>query len=332
MQQAIKNQFALGSPWKVQDPFLICGFLHNDYPKSDGNLGPAASLEGRNIGMDFEVKDGFRMYHGERIPGFPAHPHRGFETITLVRQGFVDHADSLGSFGRYGQGDVQWMTAGSGVQHSEMFPLLNQDKGNPFELFQLWINLPKKDKMVDPDYKMFWFEHVPHAVADGVTVEVIAGEFNGVKALTPPQHSWAHDNANEVAVWLITLQPGATLELPKVSTTVNRSLYYYRGGHIKVNGHRASAMTGFELDAVVSCIVEAEDKAEILVLQGRPINEPVAHQGPFVMNSREDLLQTIYDYQATQFGGWPWNRSDVVHGFEPRRFAKHANGHEESPE
>ena len=129
------------------DPFIF-GMVHQDrYPAGNGQLGPRQELlQGREIGMDFSDKDGFSMYHGEEVPGFPAHPHRGFETVTIVRKGLVDHADSLGATARYGEGDVQWLTTGAGVQHSEMFPLLSTEHDNPLELFQLWLNLPEQDK------------------------------------------------------------------------------------------------------------------------------------------------------------------------------------------
>ena len=125
----------LGFPWATRDPFLFCVHHLDFYPKGNGRGGPAASLRGRQIGNDFIIKDGWRMYHGAKIPGFPAHPHRGFETVTVVQRGMVDHADSMGAAGRYVGGDVQWMTAGSGVQHSEMFPLLEENQGNTLELF-----------------------------------------------------------------------------------------------------------------------------------------------------------------------------------------------------
>ena len=144
----------LGFQWQTLDPFLFCVHHEDFFPKGNDSLGPALSLAGRNIGQDFVTKDGWRMYHGEKVPGFPGHPHRGFETITVVRKGLVDHADSAGGLGRYGNGDVQWMTAGKGLLHSEMFPLLNRDSENPMELFQIWLNLPKKSKMVDPCYVM----------------------------------------------------------------------------------------------------------------------------------------------------------------------------------
>ena len=139
----ISNIKPLGFTWEVKNPFLFCAHHLDHYPAGNENMGPAASLKGRNLGEDFELKDGWRMYHGRTIPGFPEHPHRGFETITIVLKGFVDHSDSWGQAGRYGMGDVQWMTAGSGLQHSEMFPLLNMDGDNPAELFQVWLNLPK---------------------------------------------------------------------------------------------------------------------------------------------------------------------------------------------
>ena len=129
---SILNIFPIDFQWTTFDPFLFCAYHYDLYPKANKEFGPNESLEGRNIGQDFTIKNGYRMYHGDVAPGFPVHPHRGFETITLVRKGFVDHADSLGAAGRYGTGDVQWMTAGRGIQHSEMFPLLHQDQDNQF--------------------------------------------------------------------------------------------------------------------------------------------------------------------------------------------------------
>ena len=125
---AIKKIKQLGPQWQTQDPFLFCAYHKDQYPRGNAQLGPNAPLEGRNLGMDFQLKDGWRMYHGTTVPGFPAHPHRGFETVTIVEEGFADHSDSLGAAGRFGNGDVQWMTAGKGVQHSEMFPLLDTEK------------------------------------------------------------------------------------------------------------------------------------------------------------------------------------------------------------
>ena len=124
---AIESVEPLGFPWKTRDPFVFCVYHNDRYPAGNDEQGPAASLAGRRIGNDFTIRDGWRMYHGDVVPGFPQHPHRGFETVTVVRQGLVDHSDSMGAAGRYGRGDTQWMTAGSGVQHAEMFPLVHLD-------------------------------------------------------------------------------------------------------------------------------------------------------------------------------------------------------------
>ena len=177
---AVKNIFPLGFPWKTQDPFLFCVYHADAYPKGNEQMGPAASLEGRNLGQDFTLKDGWRMYHGRTVPGFPAHPHRGFETVTIVRKGIVDHSDSMGAAARFGHGDVQWLTSGKGLQHAEMFPLLKQEEENPLELFQLWLNLPKKSKFVEPHFKMLWGETIPKIQiqdANGKTtsIELTAG-------------------------------------------------------------------------------------------------------------------------------------------------------------
>src|ERR1044071_1774244 len=135
MSTPIKQIRPLGFPWETADPFLFCVYHNDAYPAGNDAMGPAASLAGRDIGQDFAGKDGWRMYHGQIVPGFPRHPHRGFETVTVTRRGFIDHSDSLGATARYGDGAVQWMTAGSGIVHAEMFPLLNPSGQEPAELF-----------------------------------------------------------------------------------------------------------------------------------------------------------------------------------------------------
>src|SRR5205085_10083075 len=154
----------LGFPWATIDPFLFCAWHEDAYPQGNGRLGPKASLAGREIGSDFSRKDGWSMYHGDSVPGFPAHPHRGFETVTIVRKGLIDHSDSLGATARFGEGDVQWVTAGEGLVHSEMFPLLDTQQDNPLELFQIWLNLPRRSKMAEPHFTMLWNEQVPRLV------------------------------------------------------------------------------------------------------------------------------------------------------------------------
>jgi redox-sensitive bicupin YhaK (pirin superfamily) len=155
----------LGFPWHTQDPFLFCVHHDDAYPEGNEQLGPNASLAGRKLGMDFEGKDGWRMYHGDVVPGFPQHPHRGFETVTLVRRGLIDHSDSLGATARFGGGDAQWLTAGEGIVHSEMFPLLNPTEPNPLELFQIWLNLPSVGKLVPAHFSMLWEQSIPKVLA-----------------------------------------------------------------------------------------------------------------------------------------------------------------------
>jgi redox-sensitive bicupin YhaK (pirin superfamily) len=190
---SVMNLFDLDFPWQTQHPFLFCVYHKDDFPKGNGKSGPKASLVGRNIGQDFNSVDGWNMYHGEIVPGFPAHPHRGFETITVVNEGLVDHADSLNAAGRYGGGDTQWMTAGKGVQHSEMFPLVNEEQGNPLVMFQIWINLPAKNKMVKPHFAMLWGKdtplwNVPMSKERSVQLKLSQGSSMGIDHLHPHQN------------------------------------------------------------------------------------------------------------------------------------------------
>lgn len=333
MMNPILSIKPLGFQWETADPFLFCVHHEDYFPKGNEQMGPATEfLKGRHMGDDFIIKDGFRMYHGKTVPGFPGHPHRGFETITVVRKGIVDHADSLGAAGRYGNGDVQWMTAGKGVQHSEMFPLIHADKDNTMELFQIWLNLPKKNKMVEPHFKMLWRESIPNYIHTDAnqkktTVEVIAGKLADKTAVAPPPDSWAADPKNEVAVWNIKMQAGATFTLPKASAGINRTLYFYEGNQIKLSGNTITKYNAVQLKSDVEVIIEGgTEETSILILQGKPINEPVMQYGPFVMNTKEEINQAFEDYHKTQFGGWPWPKYDQVHDRTKTRFAKHADG------
>lgn len=333
----ILGMVPLGMHWPTTDPFLFCAHHDDHYPAGNDELGPAASLQGRNLGRDFAGIDGWRMYHGERVPGFPHHPHRGFETVTIVRKGLVDHADSLGAAARYGQGDVQWLTAGGGILHSEMMPLLDRDRSNPLELFQVWLNLPRTDKMAPPYFTMFWGDTVPRWVGrdeDGRAIEItmVAGTYEGLTPPAPPPNSWASRPDSDVAIWTIKLAAHARWTLPAARPGVNRMLYFFRGTSLQAADRTIPSYHGLSLEGARDIALQAGDsEVELLLLQGRPIGEPIARHGPFVMNTQDELKTAYSDYRRTRFGGWPWDRPDPVYPREEGRFARHADGRVERP-
>ena len=337
---SILEKIPLGFPWVTADPFLFCVHHDDAYPAGDERMAPDAKyLAGRQLGSDFEVKDGFRMYHGEVVPGFPGHPHRGFETVTIVRKGHIDHSDSLGAAARFGSGDTQWLTAGKGVVHSEMFPLIEKEQPNHLELFQIWLNLPASDKMVDPYFTMLWSKHVPrvrHVDAAGRTTEitVIAGELEGQRAPAPPPNSWAARPDTDVAIWTIHLEAGATWTLPPAkSEAAVRVLYFFDGTTLRIGDDTLEGHAGAVVKSDAPVVLEAgPGGADILMLQGRPIGEPVVQHGPFVMNKREEIQRAMLDYRETRFGGWPWPSDGPVHPRDAGRFAKHADGRVEKIE
>ena len=339
MTNAILEVSALTRPWGGIDPFLFCAHHLDRYPASDGAMGvPLPKLGGRPLGNDFSNQDGFSQYFGERVPGFPAHPHRGFETITYLRRGHVDHSDSMGATARYGAGDVQWLTAGRGIQHAEMFPLLDRGPDNTLELFQIWFNLPASDKFVEPEFKMLWGEQLPvwrqadPQDASAINeVTVIAGTLTpaGGKPLqppSPPRHSWAAREDSEVAIWVLRLSPGQRLSLPAaVRDDTRRVLHVFAGETLRVDGQELPAQQSIELRATSTCEVENNGSSllEIMLMQGRPIGEPVAAGGPFVMNTDAELHQARVDYGRTSFGGWPWQGPAPVHPADADRFARY---------
>lgn len=332
----IINIKPLGFMWPVSDPFLFCAHHLDFFPAGNDDMGPDPSLlKGRNIGQDFNIKDGWRMYHGETVPGFPSHPHRGFETVTIVMKGFVDHSDSYGQSGRYGNGDVQWMTAGAGLQHCEMFPLLNQDRENPAELFQVWVNLPGAKKFVKPHFKMLWAEEIPVLKSEtkngkSTQINLITGNFDKVASAIPAPDSWAADPDNEVAIWTIKMEAETQLKIPPASKQAKRSIYFYHGSSLCINGTEVASNQAIEVKANEELnIVNGNSICFLLMLQGIPISEPVVQYGPFVMNTENEIQQAFNDYRRTEFGGWPWPRRDQVHPRTQGRFAKYADGTEE---
>jgi len=336
---AILHIGTLGFPWETLDPFLFCVHHDDAYPRGNAAFGPDAPLTGRDLGQDFAGIDGWRMYHGTTVPGFPSHPHRGFETVTIVRHGLVDHSDSLGAMARFGGGDVQWLTAGQGIVHSEMFPLLRRDAPNRLELFQIWLNLPARSKMVPPHFTMFWSEQIPHHLhtdTEGRQSEIvcIAGRLGGVAdPLAPPPDSWGSQAESDLAIWTLRMAPHARWTLPPArGAGTRRKLYFFEGNSVTVDGATVDRHAAIELRASQPVeLVNGAEASEFLLLQGRPIGEPVAQYGPFVMNTEQELQQAFADYRRTGFGGWPWKDNAPVHGPEPVRFARHVDGRDERP-
>jgi hypothetical protein len=325
----ILQQVPLGVQWPTADPFLFCVHHDDAYPAANERFGPAASLAGRDMGQDFSRRDGWSMYHGDTVPGFPQHPHRGFETVTLVRRGLIDHSDSLGAQARFGHGDVQWLTAGSGIVHAEMFPLLDRDAPNPVELFQIWCNLPAADKRVDPYFTMFWADDIPRletadAAGRRTAVTVVAGALADLTPPAPPPNSWASRPESDLAIWVLRLEPAATWTLPRAhGPETVRVLYFFEGATMRVAGTDVDVNTGLVLQAEADVELTAgAHEVECLLLQARPIGEPVAQYGPFVMNTEAEIQAAFADYQRTQFGGWPWPEDGPTHGADPERFAR----------
>lgn len=237
---------------------------------------------------------------GEAV-GAPDHPHRGFETVTYVLEGRMQHKDSHGHAGSIGPGDVQWMTAGAGVVHSEMPEEQFRSSGGRMHGFQIWVNLPQRDKMMQPRYQELPNASIPVAEsADGkVRVKIIAGEALGKQA--------AIDTRTPIAFLHVTVQPGSELVQPLPANYSAFAFVISGAGHFGTEAKAASAhqMVIFAADgAAVKLAVPADAGAplELLLLAGVPLNEPVVRYGPFVMNTEQEIHQAVRDYQSGRMG------------------------------
>ena len=236
-----------------------------------------------------------RFAAAEAARGVGEHPHRGFETVTIVYQGELEHRDSSGSHGTIGPGDVQWMTAASGVVHEEFHSRRFTREGGTLEMVQLWVNLPASQKMSPPRYQGLLNADIPCAPlpGDAGTVRVIAGEFEGSRG---PARTFTPINVWDVQL----LKTGdVELQLPDGQT----ALIVVQSGTVRINETPAGPLELAELDrAGTEVRVDALTPARLLILTGEPIKEPLVGQGPFVMNSREEIRQAIDDYQRGRMG------------------------------
>jgi redox-sensitive bicupin YhaK (pirin superfamily) len=262
---------------------------------------PVRSLFSYNDGSEFDpfllfdYAEPYEFAPAQAVRGVGEHPHRGFETVTIVYQGELEHRDSSGSHGSIGPGDVQWMTAASGVVHEEFHSERFSKAGGMFQVAQLWVNLPAKDKMSPPRYQAITDADIPHAeLPNGAgTARVVAGELLGVrgpaKTFTP------------VNVWDVQLHAQADVELrlPEGHTAIA----VVQAGSVTVSERPVNsvALVLFEQDGD-RIQLQAQSDSRLLILTGQPIGEPVVGQGPFVMNTREEIRQAIVDYQAGRMG------------------------------
>lgn len=227
--------------------------------------------------------------------GVGQHPHRGFETVTIVYQGGVSHRDSSGGGGTIGPGDVQWMTAAFGLIHEEFHSEAFARQGGPFEMIQLWVNLPAKDKMSTPGYQGITADEITNVALanDAGIARIIAGVFENVKG---PAHTFTPMN-----VWDLRLNAGKTLSLDLPSG--HTAALYVLSGTLKIGTHNVQTAEMAIMEREGSAlIVEITETAVVLLLSGEPLNEAIVGHGPFVMNTRAEITQAIQDYNNGKFG------------------------------
>ena len=284
MQKKILGTYGPGSTHWVGDGFPV----RNLFPSNGLQLEVSPFLM-----LDYAGPQYFKPAPQPR--GVGEHPHRGFETVTIAYQGSVAHRDSAGNSGVIYPGDVQWMTAASGVLHEEMHEAEFTKNGGTFEMIQLWVNLPAKDKMSKPRYQGITKEQIPVVnFATGGHARVIAGSLNGTAG---PAKTFTALN-----VWDVALKAGERIELA-VPEGHNTAVVLRKGdttvNGVKLTGEARIATLGREGDTVT---LEAAADSELVLLSGEPINEPIASYGPFVMNTREEIMQAVADLKAGKFG------------------------------
>ncbi|WP_287596959.1 pirin family protein [Thermomonas sp.] len=285
MKKVLEVAGAPGRHW-VGNGFPVHGMF--------GYSGPGVAERSPFLMLDYAAP--FRFEPTTERRGVGQHPHRGFETVTIVYEGEVEHRDSTGNGGIIGKGDVQWMTAAGGILHEEFHSPAYAAAGGPFEMVQLWVNLPAKDKLAPPGYQGILDAQIPAIALPGEasTLRLIAGEYAGQRG---PAHTFTPMN-----VWDLRLAAGQRVSLPQPAGWT--TLLVVLDGTVQVNGEaivRAAQMATLAT-AGSGVEIETSGAAKLLLLAGEPIDEPVVGHGPFVMNSQQEIIQAIADFNSGKFG------------------------------
>ncbi len=285
MKKVLEVAGAPGRHW-VGNGFPVHGMF--------GYSGPGVAERSPFLLLDYAAPTQFEPTRERR--GVGQHPHRGFETVTIVYAGEVEHRDSTGNGGIIGKGDVQWMTAAGGILHEEFHSPAYAAKGGPFEMVQLWVNLPAKDKLAQAGYQGIVDAQIPAVAlpAEAGTLRVIAGDYAG--------HPGPARTFSPMNVWDIRMTAGKRVELPQPEGW--STLVVVLDGTVQINGEavlRAAQLATLST-AGSGVMVEANSNAKLLLLAGEPIDEPVVGHGPFVMNSQQEIIQAIADFNSGKFG------------------------------
>jgi quercetin 2,3-dioxygenase len=329
----------IGIHWDAEDPFFFISHHYDDYPKGNSQQAPPQrEVSGRmNLGRNYDKEFGYRMYNGKVVPGFPLHSHWGYETVTVVEKGYIDHFDSMGNQGRYGFGDVQWLSAGSRYEHCEMYPLAFDDRKNPTDITQIMIDLPLEHKNSPNEVRMLWSEQIPVLTMDDgnghiCTVKVIAGRFGDTQASLPNRVSWAADPEHHVRILKLVMSPDAELTIPAVSTTVNRNLYFVSGGCVSIDGQTYEDDSRLKLVGNEDVnIKNGNETGEYWLLEGEPIGEKMIVFGPVSLPTDKDVRNAMDLIRKKELDDWQWGLVDRAQPKGTDRFIRYTDGHDEYP-
>ncbi len=325
--------------WDTEDPFIFVSHHRDNYPKGNSQQAPPYDMIAwRDLGHDYKKHNGFRMYKGKVVPGFPMHAHWGYETFTLAEEGYVDTFDSEGNQSRFGFGDAQWVTASSKYQHNEMYPLVFQDRPNPNNITQIMINLPLEMKGSLNRVHMLWSDSIKtrrFTDGSGKNTEVIlyAGTYENMTVEVPNPDSWTADPGNGVKILQIKMEEGAEYVLKADSPEINRNLYFVSGSHADVNGFAADAGYRMKLTSDADVIIRNGDvPSKFWLLDGKPIKQKMSSFGPVVLENDKAVRAAMNNIREQEFEIWPWNVIDKVQAIEAPRFIRYADGREEYPD